>query len=321
MDGPTIGAGTAAGSEPDDGLRGLRALDLAGLRPERALALPSTTLAVGWLLMYLAIPVTSSNWVERGGLGPLIFSWVPVMVVDWLLLRPRQGSWTPRSSSWPSVAAGLVSAGALAALWIALGVGIGRTFGPPGFTGDASAYNIAFAVVAGAAGSYYAGALAWPRRWYLAGAATSLLFAALFALFGKWMAVPLVAVGVVVFALGVRRIVRLVRTTPRARAPRAGSEWQPAGASDSGTTSSDAFRDIMASLYLVGTADDVYLARKTGLSWPDLYRHLYWLEGWGYLAANSGYRRGTLRVSGVRLTPWGRGEFAGSLEQAGVAAA
>lgn len=319
MNGSTIGTGAAAGSEPDDGLRGLRALDLAGLSPEGLFTLPSTMLVAGWLLVYLALSVASPNWVDRGSIGLLAVSWTPALVVEWLLLKPRQGSWTSRPSR--SSAVGLASTGALVVLWIVLGVGIGRAFVPPGFTGDASSYDIAFAVVAGAAGSYYAGALAWPRRWYMAGAVASLLFAALFALFGTWIAVPLVAVGVVVFALGVRRIVRVVRATPRARAPRAGSEWQPASASGSGTTSSDAFRDIMASLYLVGTADDVYLARKTGLSWPDLCRHLYWLEGWGYLAANSGYRSGRLRVSGVRLTPWGRGEFAASLEQAGVGAA
>ena len=134
------------------------------------------------------------------------------------------------------------------------------------------------------------------------------------------MAAPLVAAGVVLVAIGVRRVVRLRHTTPRARAPRAGRDWRPASAADWTAARADAFRDIMASLYLVGTADDVYLVRKTGLSWPDVYRHLYWLEGWGYLAANSGYRRGRLRVSGVRLTPWGRREFAVSLDQAGVPA-
>ncbi len=320
MDEPTIGTGAAAGSEPDDGVGGLRTLDFAQLRPERVLVLPGTMLVVGWLLVYLAIPTASPNWVDRGWPGLMAVSWAPLLVVEWLLLKPRQGSWTARPLSRSS-AVGLASAGALVALWIVLGVGIGRAFGPPGFTGDASSYDIAFAVVAGAAGSYYAGALAWPRRWYVAGTAASLLFAALFALLGTWMAVPLVAIGVVVFALGVRRIVRLVRSTPRARAPLAGSEWQPESASDSGATRSDAFRDVMATLFVVGTADDIYLLRKTGLSWPDLYRHLYWLEGWGYVAASSGYRRGRLRVSNVRLTTWGRGEFAASLEQAGVAAA
>jgi DNA-binding MarR family transcriptional regulator len=65
---------------------------------------------------------------------------------------------------------------------------------------------------------------------------------------------------------------------------------------------------VMALLYMVESADFIFLMNQTGLTWGNLSAHLSKLEGAGYLSVEKtfkGKRPNTL----LRLTPNGREVF------------
>jgi len=65
---------------------------------------------------------------------------------------------------------------------------------------------------------------------------------------------------------------------------------------------------ILAHLYVVESADYVFLMRTTGLTWGNLSTHLCKLEDSGYITIIKGYR-GKKPHSTVQLTDQGRAAF------------
>jgi len=65
---------------------------------------------------------------------------------------------------------------------------------------------------------------------------------------------------------------------------------------------------VFACLYVVESADYVFLMRQTGLTWGNLSTHLSKLEGAGYVTIEKGYK-GRKPHTTVRLTEAGRAAF------------
>lgn len=65
---------------------------------------------------------------------------------------------------------------------------------------------------------------------------------------------------------------------------------------------------ILTYLYVVESADYVFLMRMTGLTWGNLATHLQKLENAGYVEIQKGYN-GKKPQSTLRLTPSGRQAF------------
>jgi len=65
---------------------------------------------------------------------------------------------------------------------------------------------------------------------------------------------------------------------------------------------------IMTHLYLVESADFVYLVNQTGLTWGNLSVQISRLEQHGYVVVEKGYR-GRKPRSTAALTPSGRSAF------------
>ena len=65
---------------------------------------------------------------------------------------------------------------------------------------------------------------------------------------------------------------------------------------------------VLTYLYVVESADFVFLIRLTGLTWGNLSSHLSKLEGAGYVAIEKGYR-GKKPHTMIRLTDQGRKAF------------
>lgn len=65
---------------------------------------------------------------------------------------------------------------------------------------------------------------------------------------------------------------------------------------------------VLTYLYVVESADYVFLTRLTGLTWGNLSTHLTRLEEAGYVLINKEFR-GKKPHSTVSLTPEGRGAF------------
>ena len=65
---------------------------------------------------------------------------------------------------------------------------------------------------------------------------------------------------------------------------------------------------VLTYLYVVESADYVYLERLTGLTWGNLSTHLTKLEESGYVAIEREFR-GKKRHTTIHLTDQGRGAF------------
>jgi DNA-binding MarR family transcriptional regulator len=65
---------------------------------------------------------------------------------------------------------------------------------------------------------------------------------------------------------------------------------------------------VLAYLYVVESADFVFLKNMTGLTWGNLSTHLSKLEGAGYVATEKGYK-GKKPHTMIRLTDAGRTAF------------
>jgi DNA-binding MarR family transcriptional regulator len=65
---------------------------------------------------------------------------------------------------------------------------------------------------------------------------------------------------------------------------------------------------VLTCLYVVETADFVFLIRLTGLTWGNLSSHLSKLEAAGHVAIEKGYR-GNKPHTMIRLTDQGRAAF------------
>ncbi len=65
---------------------------------------------------------------------------------------------------------------------------------------------------------------------------------------------------------------------------------------------------VLTYLYVVESADYVFLVRRTGLSWGNLATHLAKLEEAGYIEMKKGYR-GKKPHTTIRLTERGRAAF------------
>jgi len=65
---------------------------------------------------------------------------------------------------------------------------------------------------------------------------------------------------------------------------------------------------VLTTLYVVDSADSVFLVRQTGLTWGNLATHLSKLEEAGYVAIEKAFR-GRKPHTTVRLTDRGRGAF------------
>ena len=65
---------------------------------------------------------------------------------------------------------------------------------------------------------------------------------------------------------------------------------------------------VLAYLYVVESADYVFLVRLTGLTWGNLATHLGKLEEAGYVAVEKEFR-GKKPHTTIRLTPQGREAF------------
>lgn len=65
---------------------------------------------------------------------------------------------------------------------------------------------------------------------------------------------------------------------------------------------------VLTYLYVVESADYVFLMRQTGLTWGNLSTHLAKLEEAGYIALDKGYK-GRKPHTTVRLTSDGRAAF------------
>jgi len=65
---------------------------------------------------------------------------------------------------------------------------------------------------------------------------------------------------------------------------------------------------IMANLFVIESADAIYLLQQTGLTWGNLGSHLTRLETAGYVAIEKGYR-GRKPHTTVSLTDEGRAAF------------
>jgi DNA-binding MarR family transcriptional regulator len=65
---------------------------------------------------------------------------------------------------------------------------------------------------------------------------------------------------------------------------------------------------VLAYLYVVDSADYVFLMHQTGLSWGNLATHLAKLEEAGYITIEKDFR-GKKPHSSVRLTSYGRAAF------------
>lgn len=65
---------------------------------------------------------------------------------------------------------------------------------------------------------------------------------------------------------------------------------------------------ILTYLYVVESADYVFLMRMTGLTWGNLATHLKKLENAGYVEIQKGYN-GKKPQSTLRMTPRGREAF------------
>jgi len=302
---PTIEPGLGDGGAPPD---------LVRLCPRPRSQHPRTWLALGFLCVYLAASAVLLHPFEF-----LVLFWVGLCVaicLETLVVRPRIGEWTPRRpASTPLV----VSVGlAIVVAWIVCVYVVAWPLQP--HSGGSSFFDPGIIGAYGAGACFAVGcAIRWDR-WYVAGPVLSLLFLAAVTALGPWADALLAALAAALFVAGAVQMRRIWTGGAVQRPPVAGREWDPASAAETRATRPDAFRDVMTSLYAVETADDVYLVAATGLSWPDLYRHLYWLETWGYLTASTWYRRQRLRASHVRLTPFGRREFGAWLEQVGAAA-
>ena len=65
---------------------------------------------------------------------------------------------------------------------------------------------------------------------------------------------------------------------------------------------------VLSYLYVVESADFIYLRQLTGLTWGNLSTHLSKLEESGYVAIEKGYR-GKKPHTEIRLTEQGRAAF------------
>ena len=65
---------------------------------------------------------------------------------------------------------------------------------------------------------------------------------------------------------------------------------------------------VLTYLYVIDSADYVFLLRLTGLTWGNLSTHISKLEEAGYIAVEKEFR-GKKPHSTVRLTPQGRAAF------------
>jgi DNA-binding MarR family transcriptional regulator len=65
---------------------------------------------------------------------------------------------------------------------------------------------------------------------------------------------------------------------------------------------------VLSYLYVVESADFIYLRQLTGLTWGNLSTHLSKLEESGYVAIEKGYR-GKKPHTEIRLTEQGRDAF------------
>jgi DNA-binding MarR family transcriptional regulator len=65
---------------------------------------------------------------------------------------------------------------------------------------------------------------------------------------------------------------------------------------------------VLTYLYVVESADFVFLMRQTGLTWGNLSTHLTKLEGAGYIAIDKEFR-GKKPHTIIRLTDQGRAAF------------
>ncbi len=65
---------------------------------------------------------------------------------------------------------------------------------------------------------------------------------------------------------------------------------------------------VLTHLYVVESADYVFLVRQTGLSWGNLATHLTKLEEAGYIEMSKGYK-GKKPHTTIRLTKRGRAAF------------
>jgi DNA-binding MarR family transcriptional regulator len=65
---------------------------------------------------------------------------------------------------------------------------------------------------------------------------------------------------------------------------------------------------ILTYLYVIESADYVFLMRLTGLTWGNLATHLNKLEGAGYVEIQKTYN-GKKPLSILRITPQGRSAF------------
>jgi DNA-binding MarR family transcriptional regulator len=65
---------------------------------------------------------------------------------------------------------------------------------------------------------------------------------------------------------------------------------------------------VLTYLYVVESADYVFLVRQTGLSWGNLATHLAKLEEAGYIEMTKGYK-GKKPHTTIRLTERGRAAF------------
>ena len=65
---------------------------------------------------------------------------------------------------------------------------------------------------------------------------------------------------------------------------------------------------VLTYLYVVESADYVFLVRQTGLSWGNLATHLTRLEEAGYIEMEKGYK-GKKPHTTIRLTKRGRAAF------------
>jgi DNA-binding MarR family transcriptional regulator len=65
---------------------------------------------------------------------------------------------------------------------------------------------------------------------------------------------------------------------------------------------------IMALLYMVDSADFIFVMNQIGLTWGNLSSHMSKLEEAGYLEIKKGYK-GKRPHTDIRLTPSGRASF------------